>query len=143
MATTASIDHFANIPKVLSTFAEGHAEICKTGLDNTLHHLVKLRASQMNNCAYCVKMHIAEARKDGETQQRLERLMVWRHVDDFSAAERAAFAWTEALTKLEDHQDLTGLRQELQQHFSDAEISSLTAAVAMINLWNRIGVSNH
>lgn len=143
MASTAQINHYKNIPNVLSAFREGHDQILSVGLDARLHHLLKLRASQMNNCAYCINMHSDEARKDGETQQRLERLIVWRHVEDFSEAERAALAWTEALTELDDRNDLAAHRTELHKHFSDEEISGLTAAIAMINLWNRIGISNH
>ena len=143
MSTTAEINHYQHIPNVLTAFGEGHSQILNLGLDAKLHHLIKLRASQMNNCAFCVNMHSDEARKDGETQQRLERLIVWRHVDDFSDAERAALAWTEALTNLDDRNNLAAHRVELQKHFSDAEISGITAAIAMINLWNRIGVSNH
>ncbi|WP_346907348.1 carboxymuconolactone decarboxylase family protein [uncultured Roseibium sp.] len=143
MTSVAVINHEQHIPDVLRAFAEAHAQICKTPLDGTLHHLVKLRASQINECAFCVKMHNAEARKDGETADRLERLVVWRHVDDFTDAERAALAWTEALTRLDDKEDYGRLRADLQNHFTDGEISAITAAAAMINLWNRIGISNH
>ncbi|MBD1549080.1 carboxymuconolactone decarboxylase family protein [Roseibium aggregatum] len=143
MTSAALINHEQHIPDVLRAFAEAHARICKTPLDGRLHHLVKLRASQINECAFCVKMHNAEARKDGETADRLERLVVWRHVDDFTDAERAALAWTEALTRLDDKEDYGRLRADLQQHFTDEEISAITAAAAMINLWNRIGISNH
>jgi len=143
MTSAAAINHEQHIPGVLRTFAEAHAQICRTPLDGKLHHLVKLRASQINECAFCVKMHTEEARKDGETADRLDRLVVWRHVDDFTGAERAALAWTEALTRLDRDADYGRLRTSLQNHYSDAEISAITAAVAMINLWNRIGISNH
>ncbi|MEP3045185.1 MAG: carboxymuconolactone decarboxylase family protein [Roseibium sp.] len=143
MASTAEINHYKNIPNVLTAFREGHNQILSIGLDVKLHHLLKLRASQMNSCAYCVNMHSEEARSDGETQQRLDRLIVWRHVEDFSEAERAALAWTEALTDLDETNDLASLREGLKKHFSDTDISGITAAIAMINLWNRIGVSNH
>lgn len=88
-------------------------------------------------------MHTKEARDDGETNERLDRLVVWDHVSDFSAKERAALAWTEALTQIERKTDYGALRAELRAHFSDAEISALTTTVAMINLWNRIQVSAH
>ena len=113
------------------------------GLDTKLRHLIKLRASQINGCAFCVKMHTAEARKDGETNERLDRLVVWEHVGDFSEAERAAFAWTEALTTFDKRTNYAELRGRLREHFTEKEIGILTGQVAMINLWNRMQVANH
>jgi len=104
---------------------------------------VALRASQINQCAYCVNMHINEALADGENQKRIDRLVVWRQVSDFSEREKAAFAWTEAITRLNPEQDFGILRQELRQHFNEHEAAYLTAKVAMINLWNRIQVPNY
>src|SRR5262249_55033227 len=105
--------------------------------------LVELRASQINGCAHCVNWHLRKARQDGETNERLDRVVVWHHADDFSARERAALAWTEALTTLDPHADLAALRAQLRAHFSDKEIAVLTATVAMINWWNRVQVSRH
>ena len=113
------------------------------GVEAGLHHLVLLRASQINKCAFCVKMHTRDARRDGETDKRLDHLIVWRHVNDFTDREKAAFAWTEALTELKDDTDYAALRATLKTHFTDSEISTLTGFVAMINLWNRIQISNH
>ena len=121
--------------------AEG--AISASGIGPTLKHLVKLRASQINGCAFCVKMHLREARADGESNDRLDRLVVWRHVADFTDAEKAALAWTEALTRLAPEAELGDLRARLRQHLGEREIASLTAAVAMINLWNRLQVANH
>ena len=115
----------------------------KRGIEVGVRHLIKLRASQINKCAYCVMLHAREARKDGETDKRLDHLIVWRHVNDFTAPEKAAFAWTEALTDLNDGTDLAALRAELKIHYTDSDISTLTAMVAMINLWNRIQISRH
>ena len=108
-----------------------------------LNHLIALRASQINQCAYCVQMHIKEALSDGESQQRLDRLIVWRHVPDFSAAEKAVFAFTEALTQPHPDTDLASLREALRQHFDDQAIAYVTAKIAMINLWNRVQIANH
>lgn len=141
--TTRPVNHFQTIPDVISALTGVHQAIDTHGLDRTLHHLVQLRASQLNACAYCVKMHIREAREDGETSERLDRLVVWEHVSDFSPAERAALAWVEALTLLDRKTDYGNLRAALRAHFSDEQISALTATVAMINLWNRIQVSGH
>lgn len=143
MTSPNAINHYRNIPDVFRAFQDSHTRLCETDIDAGLHHLVKLLASQINRCAYCVNMHVEEALKDGESHKRLERLIVWRHSSVFSEAEKAAFAWTEALTVLNERDDYGALRDELRKHFSDAQISSITAAVAMINLWNRLGISNH
>jgi AhpD family alkylhydroperoxidase len=143
MADTAAFRHDLNVPAVYQAFIAAEAAIGEAGLDKHLKHLVKLRASQINGCAFCVKMHVKEARADGETQDRLDRLVVWRHAADFTAAEKAALAWTEALTQLDSQADLAPLRGQLREHFSDAEASALTSAIAMINLWNRLQVSGH
>lgn len=141
--TTNPVNHYKAVPDVFAALEKVHGAIDTHGLDRTLHHLVLLRASQINACAYCVKMHTKEARDDGETNERLDRLVVWEHVGDFSPGERAALAWTEALTQLDRKTDYGPLRAELREHFSEIEISALTATVAMINLWNRIQVSTH
>jgi AhpD family alkylhydroperoxidase len=132
-----------HIPEIVRLFGAVEQEIAASALDIGLVHLVKLRASQINGCAHCVRMHTKEARRDGETNERLHRLVAWRHMSDYSAAERAAFGWTEALTTLEPTTDHGELRRELRAHFDETGISALTAAVAMINLWNRIAISRH
>jgi AhpD family alkylhydroperoxidase len=131
------------VPAVYGALEQVHGHIDAHELPRALHHLVQLRASQMNACAYCVKMHTRAARKDGETNERLDHLVVWEHAGGFSPAERAALAWTEALTELDPRTDYGTLRAQLREHFSDAQIGALTAEVAMINLWNRINISNH
>ncbi|GAB4512171.1 MAG: carboxymuconolactone decarboxylase family protein [Roseibium sp.] len=138
-----AINHHENVPDIVKRFVAASGEIGKSGLEPRLRHLVDLRASQINQCAYCVKMHTSEALQDGETQERLQRVVVWRHVDDFTPAEQAALAWTEALTALDPKTDYDSLRSDLREHFDEATISALTSAIAMINLWNRIQVSNH
>ncbi len=141
--TSQPVNHFQTLPDVIDALTRVHGAIDTHGLARPLHHLVQLRASQLNACAFCVKMHVREAREDGETSERLDRLVVWEHVSDFSPPERAALAWTEALTVLDRKTDYGALRAALRAHFSDAEISALTVTVAMINLWNRIQVSGH
>src|SRR5690606_21654404 len=100
------------------------------------------RASQINGCAHCVKMHTHDARKDGETSERLDRLVVWQHVDDYTPREKAALAFTEAMTRLDDQSVLPGLRAALREHFSEQEVAALGADIAMISLSNRISLSN-
>ena len=141
--STNPVNYYKAIPATFGALEKVHQAIDAHGLDRTIHHLVQLRASQINACAYCIKMHTKEARDDGETSERLERLVVWDQVSDFSAKERAALAWTEALTQLDRKADHGPLRATLREHFSDEEISALTATIAMINLWNRIQISAH
>lgn len=131
------------LPDVMKALLAVHTAINQSTLESALSHLVVLRASQINQCGYCVKMHTQEARAAGETSERLDRLIVWRHVGDFSPRERAALAWTEALTVLDARTDYGAHRTELRTHFSEAEVAALTAAIAMINLWNRIQIANH
>ena len=143
MSSTAAVNVQAQIPQALAALAQAQQVIADQGLDRRLAHLVTLRASQINSCAFCVKMHIREALEDGETHDRLGRLIVWRHVTDFTPAEKAALAWTEALTVIDPAADLGPLRAALRDSFTDKEIAALTATVAMINLWNRIQVAGH
>jgi len=141
--TETSFNYHKTVPDILQALQAVHGAIDTHALDAKLKHLVLLRASQMNGCAFCVKMHTREALEDGESQDRLHRLIVWRHVDDFTPDEKAAFAWTEALTDLDTTRDLTALRAELKSHFSADQIGTLTTLIGMINLWNRIQGSTH
>lgn len=143
MKGNTAIRYEQQLPEVYRAFLDVQAAIDAAGLPRLLHHLVVLRASQINGCAFCVKMHTREARADGETDERLDRLVVWRHVDDYTPREKAALAWTEALTRLDGQDDLAELRAGLREHFSEAEVAALGADIAMINLWNRIAISNH
>lgn len=140
---TSPVNLAKRSPAIYQAFLQAQEAILAAGLPPLLHHLVVLRASQINACAFCVNMHISEARRDGETEARLDRLIVWRHVPDFSDAEKAALAWTEALTVLKEDTQYGLLRLRLREHFSDEQISALTATVAMINLWNRVQISQH
>lgn len=141
MGETAAVEYEREIPDVLQAMAGVHRAMDAHGLDRKLRHLVRLRASQINGCAHCVKLHLKEARQDGEANERLDRLVVWDQVADFSAREAAALAWTEALTVLDRKTDLAALRARLRTQFTDEDIGVLTAEIAMINLWNRIQVS--
>lgn len=143
MTSANSINYPEQAAEILHALEKVENVIGERGIDAALHHLVLLRASQINGCAYCVKMHTRDARAAGETDKRLDHLIVWKCVNDFTAREKAAFAWTEALTELHKAPDLASLRAALKQHFSDHEIASLTSIIAMINLWNRIQISNH
>lgn len=143
MNETRAVRYDQEIPDILTAMAGVHDVMHKHGLEPAIHHLVQLRASQINRCGFCIKMHLKEARDDGETDARLDRVIVWDQVNDFTEREKAALAWTEALTDLDPHTDLASLRAQLRQHFSENEIGVLTAAVAIINMWNRINGSKH
>lgn len=141
--STRPFSYYTTTPDVFAALEHVHASIDAHGLDRKIHHLVQLRASQLNGCAYCVKMHTREARGDEETNERLDRLVVWEHASDFTEKERVALEWTEILTHLDRKSDYGAVRARLRDHFSDAEVAALTATVAMINLWNRIQISAH
>ncbi|MHA6492038.1 carboxymuconolactone decarboxylase family protein [Pseudomonas borbori] len=143
MNAASPLNYNTVIPSVIQALGEVHLAMDALGLERSLYHLVQLRASQLNQCAFCIKMHLREAREDGESNERLDRLMVWRHTSDFSPRERAALAWVEALTVLDATTDFATLRVQLREQFNETEIGALTASVAMINLWNRIQVSRH
>jgi len=108
------------------------------GLEANLLHLIKLRASQMNGCAYCIDMHWKDARARGETEQRLYGLDAWREAPYYSARERAALAWTEAVTRIADTHAPDDVYRELAAQFPEAEIVALTFAIVAINGWNRL-----
>jgi AhpD family alkylhydroperoxidase len=108
-----------------------------------LLHLVYLRASQLNGCAYCCDLHTHEALKDGESEQRLHCLAAWRDAPFFDEKECAALAWTEAVTRLADHPIPDELHAEVRLQFSEKEFVDLNFAVASINAFNRLGVGFH
>ncbi len=112
-----------------------------TSLEPSLRELVNVRASQINACAFCLQMHLGSARKAGEVQQRLDLLEAWREAPVFSARERAALAWTEAVTLVHDTHVPDDVYDTARAEFSDQELVDLTMAVVAINGWNRLMVS--
>lgn len=113
----------------------------ESGLDRHLYELIKIRASQINGCAYCLNMHTRDARKLGETEQRIYLLNAWRETELYTAAERAALALTEALTLVSVAQLPDAVYEEAAAHFSEPELAALIMAVVAINGWNRIQIS--
>ncbi len=111
------------------------------GLEHSLLDLVKLRASQINGCAYCVDMHSKDARARGETEERVYSLPAWREAPFYSDRERAALAWTEAVTLVSESHVPDDVYEEARRHFGEKELVDLTMAIAAINAWNRLGVS--
>lgn len=137
----ARIDYATVLPEAVKAQMGVEIAISKLQLEQSLLELVRLRASQINGCAFCVDMHTTDARKAGETERRLHAVVVWRETPFFSARERAALAWTEALTRLADTHAPDADYQELAAHFSDKEMVGLTLAITSINSWNRIDVA--
>jgi AhpD family alkylhydroperoxidase len=112
----------------------------KAGIDKQLLELIKLRASQINGCAFCVQYHILQGESLGMSADKLNLLVVWREAPLFSSRERAALAWTEALTRLAEGVS-DAVYAEAAAEFSEQELAYLTSAVASINVWNRLGVA--
>jgi AhpD family alkylhydroperoxidase len=112
-----------------------------SGLEHELLELVKMRSSQINGCAFCLQMHTTDARKLGISEERLQLLVVWREAPLFSPRERAALAYAEAVTRIADHGVPDDTWADLTALFSEKEVAHLTAAIALINSWNRISVS--
>lgn len=134
------IDFYKASPDAIKALIGLEAAVIKLGLEAPLMELVKLRASQINGCAYCVDLHTNDARKKGETERRLYAVSVWREAPFFSARERAALAWTEAITNIAQTHAPDEDYKNLSAHFSEREMVDLTLAIATINSWNRISV---
>lgn len=128
------------IPKTLLALGKAAED---SGLEISLIHLVKLRASQLNGCAFCQHMHANEARHDGETQTRLDLLPAWHEVPIFSERERAALSWTETLTLVAGKGVSDEQFAQASTQFTLEEIVNLTAAIVAINAWNRIALGFH
>lgn len=131
---------FKLAPDVIKAMMGVEGAIAKGGLDHNLLELVKLRASQLNGCAFCIHMHASDLRKHGESEMRLHMLPAWRESTLYSARERAALAWTETLTRLAQTHAPDEDHALLAQHFSETEQVNLTLAIGAINLWNRLQV---
>jgi len=115
--------------------------VSKCGLEPSLLELVKIRASQLNGCAYCIDMHTEDARAAGESEQRIYLLSIWREVSFYSERERAALEWTEAVTLIAGNPVPDELYERVRPHFTDEGLVNLTLAAAIINVWNRFGIS--
>jgi AhpD family alkylhydroperoxidase len=135
------IDYRTLAPEPLKPLLRLESYLRESGLERSLLHLVKLRASLINGCAYCVDMHTKDARANGETEQRLYAVSVWRETPFFSPREATALAYTEAVTQLAPHGVPEAQLTALRAHFSELEIVNLTFAVIAINAWNRLALS--
>ena len=138
---TARIDYAKADLKAVQLLLAVEAHIGASSLEPKLLLLVKMRASQINGCAFCLDMHSKDARADGETEQRLYSLDAWEEAPYYSDRERAALEWTESITLLNNGHVPDSVYERVRAQFSEAEIAALTLAAAMINSWNRLNVA--
>jgi AhpD family alkylhydroperoxidase len=131
------------IPETHRALSAISAEPRRGGLPKGLVHLVHLRASLMNGCEFCIALHTHEARRDGVEAAKIEAVEHWRAANVFDARERAAFAWTEALTRLQGGDVPDEVYGEVNAQFSEKEVALLTSAIVAINAWNRIAIAYH
>jgi len=131
---------FQVAPDAIKGMVAVETAIGKSGLEHGLLELVRLRASQINGCGFCVYMHVKDALKQGETDIRLHLLSAWRESPLFTARERAALNWTETLTRVADSGAPDEDYEQLKQHFNETEIAYLTVLIGAINVWNRVQI---
>jgi AhpD family alkylhydroperoxidase len=139
LAMTPRLDYAKAAPEMFQAMYALERAVAGSGLEHSLIELVKTRASQINGCAFCIDMHTRDARKAGETEARLYLLNAWREAPHYTAKERAALAWTEALTLVSETHAPDAEYDALSEHFTDAEKVKLTLLICTINAWNRIG----
>ncbi|PLT16204.1 MULTISPECIES: carboxymuconolactone decarboxylase family protein [Ralstonia] len=135
------LDFYQSNPAAIQAVMGLEKALGKSSLEKPLTELVRLRASQINGCAYCVDMHSADARKAGEDERRLAAVCVWQETPFFTDRERGALAWTEAVTRVGETRVPDDVWQAARAQFSDAELVDLTLLVCTINTWNRLAVS--
>jgi AhpD family alkylhydroperoxidase len=135
------LDFYNANPNAIKALLALEEQIGKSSIEKSLAELVRLRASQINGCAFCVDMHAAEARKDGETDRRLAAVVVWRETPFFTDRERAALEWTEAVTLVSQGHVSDAVWNAVKPQFSDEEMVDLTLLVSAINTWNRFAIS--
>ena len=135
------LDYYTASPDLSKKLFELSGAVKKGSLGNTLLDLVNIRASQLNGCALCLDMHCKEAKIHGERELRIYHVPIWRESPLFSDAEKAALEWTEAVTRLSDHGVDDDVYDRVRAQFSEDQISELTFAIGVINLWNRLNIS--
>ena len=134
--------HYGKVAPAVLTAMRGLEDVVRgSGLEPSLRELVKVRASQINGCAYCVDMHTLDARAQGETEQRLYAVAVWQEAPFFTERERAALLWTEKVTLISEDHVPDEVYEQVRKHFTEEELVNLTLAIVAINGWNRFAVS--
>jgi AhpD family alkylhydroperoxidase len=135
------IDYQQQAPELFKKLVTISMQAAQGGVGATISHLAEIQASQLNGCAFCVDMHVKQALIHGERPLRIHHLAVWRESPLFSDRERAALAWTEALTQLPPHGVSDDLYAQVREQFSEKELTELTYTVMAINAWNRVNVA--
>ncbi|WP_053121117.1 carboxymuconolactone decarboxylase family protein [Pseudomonas sp. P1.31] len=135
------LDYYSASPKAMKAMIAMEALTSNLSIEQPLLQLIKIRASQLNGCAFCTDMHSVEARRAGESDRRLYAIAVWRDSGFFNPRERAALAWAEAVTLLAESHVPDDVYQQAREQFNEAEMVDLTIAVTTINSWNRLAVS--
>jgi AhpD family alkylhydroperoxidase len=135
------INVYEKNPGILKALYGLNAVLAKSSLDESLLNLVDLRASQINGCASCIDMHSKDLRAAGESEQRIYMLDAWREAPFYDERERAALAWTEAVTLVSKDRVPDSVYEEVSQHFSDVELTELTLAIAAVNVYNRLNIA--
>jgi AhpD family alkylhydroperoxidase len=138
--TTDRVNPYDLVPRTMKAMVGVEMHIKSGGLEHSLIELVKMRASQINGCAFCIATHSGDARENGETEQRLYLLDAWHESSLYSPRERAALAWTDALTKVSEAHAPDAIYEDVAAQFSDEEIATLTVLIGQINSWNRIAI---
>jgi len=136
----ARLHYVKAFPEGFSALQNIEKAIRASGLEPSLYELVKIRASQLNGCAYCIDMHTKDARAGGETEQRIYALSAWRETPFFTPRERAALAWTEALTNIQQGHAADDVYEEVRREFDEAGLVRLSLAITQINAWNRLAI---
>lgn len=135
------INYMKQSPESFKKLYELNNTVASTAISKELGHLVKIRASQLNGCAFCLDMHIKEAKIDNERELRIHHIAIWRESTLFTPREKAALFYTETLTNLPPHGVEESTFELLRTHFSDQEISDLTYTIMLINSWNRLSIA--
>ena len=135
------LNFFKSGPEAMKAMAGLDQQIARSDLEKSLVELVRLRASQLNGCAYCIDMHTADARKAGEGERRLATVAVWREMPFFNERERAALEWAESVTLVADTHVPDDVWERVRQQFTSAELVDLTLLVNSINAWNRFAIA--
>lgn len=136
----ARVEYQTRAPQAMHAMLGLEHYVQGSGLEERLLELVKMRASQMNGCAYCLDMHSKDARAEGETEQRLYGLSAWRETPYYSDRERAALEWTEAITDISHSHAEDEIYDRVRAHFSEDDMVKLTMAIVAINAWNRLAI---
>ena len=138
---TQRLNYTQQSPELFKKFVDVGTQLNKSAIETKVRNLVEIRASQMNGCAFCLDMHVKEARIHGERELRLHHVAIWRESTLFEPRERAALAWTEVLTRIPEHGVPDDIYERVRTQFSEKELSDLTFLVMSINAWNRVNVA--